>query len=119
MDVAALGCSDSDRQHMPQGHGGRGCDRGGRRGATTRARVADMWDRAMSGPTGSDWVWEGVRGSGGDGADRQGRQHGTAGAVLNRFKPVQTDSNLPKFSLIQKVPSRAPKIGKKIWLERG
>jgi hypothetical protein len=53
------------------------------------------------------------------GADRRGRQHSAAGAVLNRFKPVQTDSNLPKFWLIQKVPFCAQQIGNKIWLERG
>jgi hypothetical protein len=62
-DMAAPGCSDSGGQRMPHGRGGRGCDRGGRRGATTRARVADMQDRATSGPVGSDWVREGVRGS--------------------------------------------------------
>jgi hypothetical protein len=31
------------------------------------------------------------------GVDRWDRQHSVADAVLNRFKPVQTDSNLPKF----------------------
>jgi hypothetical protein len=31
------------------------------------------------------------------GADRRGRQHIATDAILNRFKPVQTDSNLPKL----------------------
>jgi hypothetical protein len=43
-DAAAPGCSDSGGQHMPHGHGGRGRDRGGRRGAMTQ------------GPSGSGWV---------------------------------------------------------------
>jgi hypothetical protein len=40
------------------------------------------------------------------------------GSVLNRFKQfktVQTDLNLLKLWPTQKVPSRTPKIGNKIW----
>jgi hypothetical protein len=72
-DVVALGCSDSGGRRTPRG---RGYDRGGWQGATTRTRVADRWDRATSGPVGSGWVREGVRGSeavSASGADWRGR----------------------------------------------
>jgi hypothetical protein len=117
-DATALGCSDNGGWHMPRG---RGCDRGGRRGAVTRARVADRRDRVTPRPGGSGWVWVGARAS--EVARRGalvGRPGSTvpAGLVFNRFKPVPTDSNLSKLCLIQKVSSRAPKIRNKIWLER-
>jgi hypothetical protein len=86
-DVAASGCSDSGGRHVPTG---RGCDRGGRWG---RERLTG----------GARWQWLGVGGSASErgstvsGADSRGWQHSAAGAVLNRFNPVQTDSNLLKL----------------------
>jgi hypothetical protein len=60
-DTAVPGCSDSGGWRTPHGRGGHGCDRGGRWGATTRARVADRWGAMTRGPGGSGWVREAAR----------------------------------------------------------
>jgi hypothetical protein len=51
-DALALGCSDNSERHTPHGCGGHGCDRGGRQGSATWARMADRRDRATPGPVG-------------------------------------------------------------------
>jgi hypothetical protein len=53
--------------------------------------VGARWKRLGAGGSVSE------RGSAASGADRWGQQHSAAGAVLNCFKPVQTDSNLPNL----------------------
>jgi hypothetical protein len=58
------------------GMAGAGYEYGRTTACVTRAQVADRQDRATSGPVGSDWVWEGVRGSeaaAAMGPDRRGR----------------------------------------------
>jgi hypothetical protein len=96
-----------------------GCySRGGRRGGVTRrvhnwpmgpGEVGARWQRLGEG--GSEREWD----SAAQDPDRWARQY-SAGRF--GFKPVQTDLNLLKLWLVQKVSSRAPKIGNKIWMER-
>jgi hypothetical protein len=114
--TAGVGGGIVARQRRATGHGRRWCER--LTGGTGRQR----------GPVGSGWVWEG---GGGSGVARRGALTGgpsstvPAGRVLN---PIQTESNYskrfiriqncPNFGQLRKVPSHAPKIRNKIWLER-
>jgi hypothetical protein len=85
--------SGSRHRHPVSGHGRRRCRAIGEGGGAraTRVRVADRWDRAMSGPLDSGWVREGVRGSeaaAASSADKRDQKYS------KRFKRIQNNPNL-------------------------
>jgi hypothetical protein len=104
------------------GVAGAGCKQGRTAVCMTQNDATNRWGRATSGPGGSDRGAAVVR------ASRVARRRALDGradsivpprSVLNRFKTVQTDSNLLNLWPTQKVSSLPPKIRNKIWLERG